>query len=222
MELELNKIKVVIIKVAKLKSKKLYDLWLTGDDFLISKELKGDVLIENAQPKQLSYFLDLVERKKVKKKGLDSVTFAVEDKYRVSEYIKDQFKIVKAAGGIVTKGDDILWIHRLDKWDLPKGKIEKGEDREDAAVREVEEECNVIVELVDKVCNTWHTYTLHKKRVLKKTYWYHMKCLDDSRMKPQKEEGIDRVEWKNHIETNKCLSDTYHTIKTVVKKFQSL
>lgn len=220
MELEINKIKVVIIKLAKLSKKRSFDLWLTDGDILISKELIGDVLVENALPKQLSQFLDLVERKKVKK-GLASITFAVQDKYRVSEYIKDQFKIVKAAGGVVTKGTDILWIHRLGKWDLPKGKIEKKEDKKDAAVREVEEECNVKVKLLSKVCNTWHTYTLHKKRVLKKTYWYHMECLDDVNMSPQTDEGIDKVEWKTELESMRCLKDTYHTIKSVINNYQS-
>ncbi len=217
MELELNKIKVVIAKVAKLGDKSEYDLCLDGDHILISKELQGNVLLEHARPKQVSYFLDLVERKKIK--GLKSITFAVEDKYRLSEFLKDQFKIVKAAGGVVTKGDQVLWIYRLKKWDLPKGKIEKGERKKSAAIREIKEECNVDVKCIRKLCNTWHTYTLHKKRVLKKTYWYHMECLNDAQMAPEKKERIDLVEWKSKKQTLECSKDTYHTIKSVIEKF---
>jgi len=48
-------------------------------------------------------------------------------------------KFVIAAGGLVTNEiDEILVINRLDKWDLPKGKVEPEEPIKLAAVREVE------------------------------------------------------------------------------------
>ena len=34
------------------------------------------------------------------------------------------FKLVEAAGGVVLKENKLLFIHRLGKWDLPKGKME--------------------------------------------------------------------------------------------------
>ena len=49
------------------------------------------------------------------------------------------FKIVEAAGGIVYNDQyEILFIKRLGRWDLPKGKVEKGESLDQAALREVE------------------------------------------------------------------------------------
>ena len=51
------------------------------------------------------------------------------------------FTHIEAAGGIVeNEKKELLFIYRLGKWDLPKGKVEKGESIAETAVREVEEE----------------------------------------------------------------------------------
>ena len=53
-------------------------------------------------------------------------------------------RIIKAAGGLVKNGEgQYLFIHRLGKWDLPKGKVEENEKMKEAALREVEEECGI-------------------------------------------------------------------------------
>jgi 8-oxo-dGTP pyrophosphatase MutT (NUDIX family) len=61
---------------------------------------------------------------------------------------------VRAAGGAVARVNDegeleLAAIHRpkYDDWSLPKGKLEPGEGWEEAAVREVEEETGLQVEL---------------------------------------------------------------------------
>ena len=73
------------------------------------------------------------------------------------------FKIIKAGGGVVKNNNDqILFIYRLKKWDLPKGKLDKGETIRDCAKREVEEETKVKVNLKQKIISTWHTYTRNK------------------------------------------------------------
>ncbi len=46
-------------------------------------------------------------------------------------------------------------IYRLKKWDLPKGKINKKEIIEEAAAREIKEECNISVKVAKtKICST--------------------------------------------------------------------
>src|SRR5215216_6608248 len=60
-------------------------------------------------------------------------------------HLKSKFKIVKAAGGVIRKKEKFLMIYRMKKWDLPKGKKEKGEKYKETAVREVGEECSVSV-----------------------------------------------------------------------------
>jgi 8-oxo-dGTP pyrophosphatase MutT (NUDIX family) len=49
---------------------------------------------------------------------------------------------VLAAGGLVLRDGEVAVVHRprYDDWSLPKGKLDPGEDFEQAALREVEEE----------------------------------------------------------------------------------
>lgn len=126
------------------------------------------------------------------------------------------FKVVEAAGGIVfNKEEKILFIHRLGKWDLPKGKIEKDESLENAALREVEEETSLKELILEKfINNTFHTYKERNgTRVLKTTYWFKMSYVGDAEPKPQVEEGITKVEWKNEDQIiEEVFSSTFKNI----------
>ena len=198
---------------------KKYDYVLNEEDFLINeRKLKKNLLILNASSSAIKSILFILHNKKLK--HLHSVTIVPQDYETSVEYFKSKFKIIKAGGGVVYREGKILFIHRLGMWDLPKGKIEKGENFKEGALREVEEECNVKVELVEKVCTTWHTYTKGEKSILKKTVWYHMNCLDDSNKKPQLDEGIDEVRWMNENEMNVALYNSYKSITHVLTKFK--
>lgn len=138
---------------------------------------------------------------------------------KVIEDFKAHFKIIKAAGGIVLKKDKILFIKRLGKWDFPKGKIDKGEDEQTAAVREVLEECGVTTMIKDKIGTTWHTYMQGETNVLKKTIWFEMQCLDDTHLAPQTEESITAIEWIKLYKAEKHLANTYQSIRSIYQKF---
>ncbi len=93
-----------------------------------------------------------------------------------------------------------LAIFRNGKWDLPKGKLEKGEEINECAVREVEEETAVSVSSCSETNFdiTYHVYFHQKAFILKSTHWYIMKSKTNVRnLLPQSEEGIDKVEWKS-------------------------
>lgn len=152
-------------------------------------------------------------------KKLDSVTLVTAAKKELKTFVKSRFLIVKAAGGVVTKKQKVLLIHRLGKWDFPKGKFDKGETPEQCAKREVEEECNVKVRLGAHICTTWHTYTQNRRSILKKTYWYQMSCTNDTGMKPQQEEGIDDIKWLSEIEAKTALIDSYPSMRYLFKKY---
>jgi 8-oxo-(d)GTP phosphatase len=140
----------------------------------------------------------------------------------IKKYLRRKFKIVKAAGGLVKKKEKFLMIYRLKKWDLPKGKREKGETYKEAAVREVEEECNIRVKLGPKICTTWHTYTMNKRSMLKKTRWYLMESVDDSRMKPSIEEDIEDLRWMKSKEVYHALEHSYKSIHYVFDQFDQM
>ncbi|AZI22627.1 NUDIX domain-containing protein [Chryseobacterium taklimakanense] len=131
------------------------------------------------------------------------------------------FRVVEAAGGIVSnKEGKILFIHRLGKWDLPKGKIEKDESLEQAALREVEEE-TALQELIleEFVNNTFHVYKERNgDRILKTTYWFKMSYVGEKDPVPQTEEGITEVSWKNQDEIQQeVFPKTFQNIKLILK-----
>lgn len=169
---------------------------------------------------QIQALLDLMETKKLKK--LYSVTFAVRYLDEAIQFIKDRFKMIKAAGGLVAKDDKMLMIYRLGKWDLPKGKLDKKEKAGSGALREVEEECGLKVALGHKICVTYHSYSLNGNRIMKKTTWYTMQCLSDQRMKPQLEEGITKLQWMNKAEVNEALKSSYPSIAEVFQQYYAL
>ncbi|NJM25314.1 MAG: NUDIX domain-containing protein [Bacteroidia bacterium] len=113
-------------------------------------------------------------------------------------------------------------IYRLKKWDLPKGKKEKRERYRETAVREVGEECNVTVKLAGKICTTWHTYTMNKSSMLKKTRWYLMDLVDDSRMRPDITEDIEDIRWMSQKEVYHALEHSYKSIRHVFERYYAL
>jgi 8-oxo-dGTP pyrophosphatase MutT (NUDIX family) len=128
--------------------------------------------------------------------------------------------LIEAAGGLVkNENEEYLFIYRQDKWDLPKGKVEKDERIKVAAVREVEEECGIKVNNLDgKICKTYHAYISRGEVVLKKTHWFKMRCKGQDKLKPQKEEGITDARWikKNLIGT--ITDNTFSSIMDVLVK----
>ena len=180
-------------------------------------KLKDDVLVVGASERYIKSCIDSFSKERVKK--LDSITFLVDDLPAVKKFIKSQFKIIKAAGGVVEKDGKVLLIYRLGKWDLPKGKLEKLESPEKGALREVEEECNIKVASREKVCFTWHTYTRNGKKILKKTHWYRMECVDDVALRPQVEEDITEVRWMGQAEVMHALYNSYNSIREVMRTY---
>jgi ADP-ribose pyrophosphatase YjhB (NUDIX family) len=182
-------------------------------------DFSGKTLIKAVDHDRLYHYVNeimLHEYRKV------SFYFIVEEYDKAKQSILDRFKVIDAAGGVVTKGDLTLMIYRFKKWDLPKGKLEKHEKFRKCAVREVEEETGLRVRLTNKVCTTWHTYTLRRKRILKKTKWYAMDCLDDSHMAPQYGESIERVEWMTDDQVSNALKTSYKSIKYVIKNHRAM
>jgi 8-oxo-dGTP pyrophosphatase MutT (NUDIX family) len=147
---------------------------------------------------------------------------ATREKSEVEEKIKGHYKVIKAAGGVVIKEGKWLFIYRRKKWDLPKGKLDKGENSKNAAVREIEEETGVKASIRDKICTTWHTYTLNNNKILKRTKWYIMDCVDDSAMMPQVDEQIEKLSWLTQTEGQSILINSFSSIRYVVDSLKRI
>jgi len=154
--------------------------------------------------------------------ALLSLVLSVKNYDTIKAYLRSKFRIVKAAGGLVRKKDKFLMIYRMKKWDLPKGKKEKNERYKETAPREVEEECNVTVKLGKKICTTWHTYTMNKNAMLKKTRWYAMDIVDDSSMRPQQEEDIEETRWMSRKEVYHALEHSYKSVHYVFEQYYAM
>lgn len=153
-------------------------------------------------------------------KGKTNVVIVVKDFDSAFNEFKQYFKIIKAAGGIVlNENNKKLFIYRLGKWDLPKGKIEIGEDIETAAIREIEEECGVTNLTIQKQLeNTFHIYEFKEEVILKQTYWFELATNYAGDLTPQLEEDITKVEWlTNRNVEGKVLENTYASIKELLK-----
>jgi 8-oxo-dGTP pyrophosphatase MutT (NUDIX family) len=138
------------------------------------------------------------------------------------ESFQSIYTVIEAAGGLVlNKAKHALLIYRNDKWDLPKGKIEKKETIEDAAVREVIEECGVkhlVIE--EKLCITYHVYDLNGKKILKFSHWFLMRCEDNEpELVPQIIEGITDAKWMTATEALNILDNSYSSVKDVLIRY---
>lgn len=131
-----------------------------------------------------------------------------------------KFTIVQAAGGLVqNEKKKILMIFRRGKWDLPKGKLDKGENLEDCAVREVEEETGLQqIQLISPLVITYHTYHEGARFILKESHWYNMQVKGEQQLVPQTAEGISEVKWATYPEAEKLFPDCYPSVVDVIKK----
>ncbi len=128
-------------------------------------------------------------------------------------------ELIEAAGGLVSNEENkYLFIYRKDKWDLPKGKLDKGEGFRTAAIREVEEECGIVISSTgDRICKTYHVYEENNATVMKKTVWYWMRADNQTHLTPQLEEGITDAKWLAPGDFMLVKENTYPLIKDVIR-----
>ena len=137
--------------------------------------------------------------------------------------LQNSLTTIYAAGGLVSRDKKYLFIYRNSKWDLPKGKLESNESIEECAVREVQEECGITqLKIVKKLLKTYHIYEHKEVKTLKITQWYLMHCKDHTNLVPQKEEGIEKVVWKDEQEIKLALKNTYANIRRLIENVNEI
>ena len=160
---------------------------------------------------------------KLKNEGIEGVNLYSTDLENDWGLFLKNFDVIKAAGGLVINPNKkVLLIYRNNVWDLPKGHIEKKESTENAAVREVEEECGIEkLSIIQKLITTYHIYFLDGIK-LKETHWFLMHSDDSNNLIPQLEEGITAVVFKNNNEIKMAFKNTYPNIKMVYESYLNI
>ncbi len=151
----------------------------------------------------------------LKKKKLDAAYIYHPNHEEILKKFTKKIPLEVAAGGVVTnKLGEVLFIYRNDKWDLPKGKLDKGETIPECALREVEEETGVKkLKIENFLKTTYHVFKRNGVYKLKEVHWYAMKTSYTGKLKGQKSEGIEKVKWKDPAKIEKALKNSYINIK---------
>ena len=175
-------------------------------------DLKNSLIINPELFENLD-LLKLLTKKRVNSIGI----FSNEYEFILNMFKKKYPEIIAAGGKVINNKSEILFIYRNKKWDLPKGKAEKNEIISETELREVEEETGIknlsIIKPLDK---TYHIFKRGGKNYLKSTYWFEMQSDFIGKLKPQKKEGITRVEWIGIENLSSILAKSYANIRLLI------
>lgn len=155
----------------------------------------------------------------MQQENIHAGVFFYNDLEKLKKDFLKKFTFIQAAGGLVTnEKDEVMLIFRKGKWDLPKGKLDKGETVEQCAVREVEEETglkNLIIE--SALQSTYHTYHEGARFILKESIWFKMKINDIQKAIPQTEEGIMEIKWVKKDKLKPYFDTCYPSVAEVLQ-----
>jgi ADP-ribose pyrophosphatase YjhB (NUDIX family) len=197
----------------------MYKIFINDKPFVITdirpdEDLYAHCKHYNYEPKELKQRIKECEG--LSNKG---IVLLAEDVESAFNDFYTYFVPIKAAGGFVYNTQkQILLIKRMGKWDLPKGKIDAGENVEDAAMREVEEECGIQgLQIIKALSTSYHTYKVRNFDFIKITYWFEMHTSYNGALKPQLEEMITEVKWTSLTTSDLDVLDTYESIKQLLR-----
>ncbi len=131
-------------------------------------------------------------------------------------------KTLIAGGGLVrNEKGELLMIFRKGKWDLPKGKLDKGESIDACAVREVKEETGLQEVTLGNLIGISHHHYFDeylKMDVTKESHWFQMQANSNQELVPQTEESITNIRWVAGKEMEECLQNSYVNVVDIIRK----
>lgn len=173
------------------------------------------IFMEELNPAAVRTILQELEKRR-----FDYGIFLHHNLSELLEAFKAELNVIVAAGGLVyTPQYELLLICRLRRWDLPKGKLDEGENLEECALREIEEETGVTGLTIEQPLQvTYHTYHQNGKNNLKESHWYLIKAKEKTSLKPQTEEDIEECRWVPIDEIKTYTSGAFPTIASVLEE----
>lgn len=194
----------------------MYKVFVGDKPIILTTQIEEETNFKN-------YLLDTVNIRKVIKElnttNLQEVRLIHKKEEKLlKKFLKKLPNVVAGGGKVYNDDNEILFIYRNDKWDLPKGKVEGSETIEKTAVREVSEETGVAgLEITKPLETTYHIFKRNGRYKIKVTYWFEMKTSFRGNLYAQEEEGITKVAWLDSNEVNEALQNSYANIQALVK-----
>ena len=140
---------------------------------------------------------------------------------RTSKEKIKKFERQFSAGGAVyktSKHKKVKWLlikpTGTDRWQLPKGKIDKGESSLQAALREVKEEGGVETKIIEKIGSSSYFYVFDETKCFKTVTYFLMEII--KKTKEGHDEEIDEVIYEEFENAYKLL--TFKDDKNILKK----
>jgi len=188
---------------------------LLTDDFIRNFQLKYGLFYKYRNVEDLKELVQFYWRLK----HIDTLFVFHHDLDELQERFKSCFDMVYAAGGLVKDSNgNILIMKRRGKWDLPKGKVNKNESFENAALREVTEECGLHrLVTTTPLLSTYHSYWIDDQNILKRTAWFEMLYIGDEVPVPQLDEDITEIMWVPKEDLHQITGNTYLAVLDVLK-----
>lgn len=148
---------------------------------------------------------------------INAGVFCHKDLEKLKKAFWKKFTLVVAAGGLVkNEKGEVLMIFRRNKWDLPKGKLDDGEEIEKCALREVKEETGLEkVNVVTPINITYHTYHEGTKLILKESHWFLMQAASTEKLTPQATEDITDIKWADKYDLYILLQTSFPLVMDV-------
>ena len=193
----------------------MYKIFVGNKPIILTTKVEKETNFKN-------FLIDSVDINKVltklKKDKYDAVHLIGADKQSLLKSFLSLLPNVIAGGGKVHNNkNEILFIFRNGKWDLPKGKAEPKETINQTALREVEEETGISgLSIIKPLDITYHVFKRMDQFYIKITYWFKMHSDYEGVLIPQEKEGITEVEWISESKLTKVLNNSYANIKLLI------
>ena len=190
----------------------MYKVFVNDKPIVLTTEIEQETYFKN-------YLLNNVKLGKVirtlNSTKLEEVRLIHKNKDKLlKKFLKKLPNVIAGGGKVLNDKNEVLFIFRNGKWDLPKGKAEKKETIDQTAIREVEEETGVQgLKITKPLEMTYHIFKRNGRYRIKITYWFEMKTTYDGPLKAEESEGITQVAWLNKEQQKEALQNSYANIK---------